>query len=276
MSYEKKFEILCVTMHQKDFSKIKTMNIHSNVVFANQADTTSYEEMEFEGKKARMVTTATRGVGINRNLALTYANADICLFSDDDLEYVDNVEEIVLREFDEHPDADVIIFNLDSDDEKRKQIKYDKTRKHGRFERMPWGAVRIAVRLSSVKKANLWFTTLFGGGCIFASGEDSMWLTDAKRKGFKFYVSKETIGKVYFEGSTWFTGYDEKFYFSKGAFYTAANPKTAGLRMLYFAFRSRNFGKLTISQKLDWMKKGKDGYKKMMPYKTYVESTRTN
>ena len=29
-----KFEILCVTMHQKDFSKIQKMNIHSDVVFA--------------------------------------------------------------------------------------------------------------------------------------------------------------------------------------------------------------------------------------------------
>lgn len=31
-----KFELLCVTMHQKDFSKIQEMNIHSDVVFANQ------------------------------------------------------------------------------------------------------------------------------------------------------------------------------------------------------------------------------------------------
>ena len=39
------FEILCVTMYQKDFSKIGEMNIHSNVVFANQCDRTSYEEI---------------------------------------------------------------------------------------------------------------------------------------------------------------------------------------------------------------------------------------
>lgn len=44
-----KFEILCVTMHQNDFSKIKKINIHSDVVFANQADTTSFEQIEFEG-----------------------------------------------------------------------------------------------------------------------------------------------------------------------------------------------------------------------------------
>ena len=109
------------------------------------------------------------------------------------MRYVDNLEEIVLREFDTHPDANVFVFNLETDGD-RKQKKYDQTRKCGKFERMPWGGCRIAVRLNSVRKANVWFTTLFGGGCIFPSGEDSMWLLDAKRKGLTFYVSKETIG----------------------------------------------------------------------------------
>ena len=43
-----KFEILCVTMHQRDFSKIQEMNIHSDVVFANQAETTKIEEYLFQ------------------------------------------------------------------------------------------------------------------------------------------------------------------------------------------------------------------------------------
>ena len=37
-----KFEILCVTMHQTDFAKVEEMNIHSNVVFANQCNRTAY------------------------------------------------------------------------------------------------------------------------------------------------------------------------------------------------------------------------------------------
>ena len=90
------FEILCVTMNQKDFSKIEEMNIHSNVVFANQANNVCYCEKEFNGSKAKMITTNTRGVGINRNIALMYANADICLFADDDVTYVNNVFEIYL------------------------------------------------------------------------------------------------------------------------------------------------------------------------------------
>ncbi len=274
MSFENRFEILCVTMHQNDFSKIKEMNIHSNVVFANQADRTAYDETEIAGKRARMITTTTRGVGINRNLALTYAEAEICLFADDDVKYVDNMEELVLDEFDRHPDADVIIFHLDTDDENRKQISYKKTRKHGRFERMPWGGIRIALRLSSVKKANIWFTTLYGGGCVFPSGEDSMWLIEAKRKGLNFYVSKETIGTVSFAESTWYTGYDEKFYFAKGAFYATVHPKSISLWMLYFALRTCGAGKLSFSEKMRWMKIGRRCYDDMISFDEYGSKKR--
>ena len=264
-----KFEVLCVTMHQTDFSKIRQMNIHSDVFFANQADRTALEELEFDGHKARMLTTDTRGVGVNRNMTLQYAQGDICLFADDDVTYLDDMEQKVLAEFEAHPDADIMIFHLDTDSP-RKQIRYPKTKKCNRFTRMPWGAVRIAFRRTSWQKANVWFTTLFGGGCVFPSGEDSMWLAEAKRKGLTFYVSKETIGKIDMEESSWFTGYDEKFYFAKGAYYQAVHPKTFGVWTLYFLLRTRSFGKLSVSEKRKWMKIGRTGYKKMQSYQEYI------
>ena len=115
-------------MHQKDFSKIQKMNIRSDVVFANQADTTAFAECEFEGHRARMITTQTRGVGVNRNLGLMYAEGDICLFADDDVTYHDDMKERVLAEFAAHPDADIMVFHLDTASE-RKQVKYSRTKK---------------------------------------------------------------------------------------------------------------------------------------------------
>lgn len=263
-----KFEILCVTMHQRDFSKIKEMNIHSDVFFANQADTTALEEIEFEGHKARMLTTDTRGVGVNRNMTLQYAKGDICLFADDDVTYHDDVEEKVLSEFEAHPDADIIIFHLDTDSQ-RKQVKYPKTKKCRGFFRMPWGAVRVAFRRSSVQKANVWFTTLFGGGCLFPSGEDSMWLREAKRKGLTFYVSKETIGDVDMRSSSWFTGYDEKFFFGKGAVCAAMYGWLSGLWSGYYLLRYRKYGKMSMAEKAKWIKLGREGYARMMGYEMF-------
>ena len=263
-----RFEVLCVTMHQQDFSKLKEMNIRSDVVFANQSDHTSYEELEFDGYTAKMISTETRGVGINRNFSLMYATADICLFADDDVVYNDDYKDVILAEFDAHPDADVFIFHFDTDSE-RKQVKYPKTKKCGRFSRMPWGGIRIAFRLSSVKKANVNFTTLFGGGCLFPSGEDSMWLAEAKRKGLTFYVSSKTIGRVKFDESTWFTGYDEKFFFGKGAWCAAMHPRAFGFWSLYYLYRYRAAGSMNFSQKKKWFKTGRKGYKTMCGFKEF-------
>ena len=266
-----RFEILCVTMHQNDFSKIKEMNIHSDVVFANQCDRTAYEELEFDGHTAKMISTQTRGVGKNRNLGMLYATADICLFADDDVTYHDDVEARVLAEFDAHPGADVMIFHLDTDDAERQLERYTKTKKCGRFSRMPWGGVRIAFRLDVVKKANVWFTTLFGGGCIFPSGEDSMWLAAAKKAGLTFYVSKETIGTVSFEVSSWYTGRDEKFFYARGVYYAAMRPKLAFMWMRYASFTTRHNCNLTHRAKIRWMKHGIRGYREMLSFAAYKE-----
>ena len=255
-----KFEVLCVTMHQKDFSKIQEMNIHTDVVFANQADLTHFEEYNFENHRARMITTNTRGVGINRNLALLYAQGEICLFADDDVTYCDDMESRVLSEFDAHPDADIIVFNLNAESD-RNNKKYNKTKKRFWFSPMPWGTCRVAFRLNKVRKANVWFTTLFGGGCVFPCGEDSIWLTDVRKKGLTMYVSKETIGTVSFETSSWFTGYDEKYYFGKGAFYQAARPKLLHLWMIYFFLRTMGRGNMSMVEKFKWMRLGAKGYR---------------
>ena len=259
-------EILCVTMHQKDFSKIKEMNINCDVVFANQADDNRYDECEFDRYKAKMITTSTRGVGINRNLALSYASAEYCILADDDVVYDDDMKERVLSEFENHPEADVMIFHLSSDSKERTLEKYSKTKRWPVYKGLPFGGVRIAFRLGSVKKANVWFTTLFGGGAIFPSGEDSLFLTGLRKAGLKFYVSKETIGKVSFDTSSWFTGYNEKYYYGKGAFYQAIRPKMKYFWMLYILLRTYKRGDKKLVDRLRWMYYGSVGYKKLLSY----------
>ena len=123
-----RLQVLCATMHQTDFSKIAEMNIHSDVIFANQADRTELAEHSFGHYTAKMVTTSTRGVGINRNLLLSYADAEICLMADDDVCYNDDYAETVLAAFDRHPNADIILFNLTSGSSERRIYQNHKRR----------------------------------------------------------------------------------------------------------------------------------------------------
>lgn len=107
----KNIEVLCATMHQNDFSNYYAMNIHDcDVIFANQSDEFSYQEMTVGANSVKMLTTTTRGVGKNRNLALVMASSEILLLADDDLTYEPDMPQMVSAGFQCFPDADMIVF----------------------------------------------------------------------------------------------------------------------------------------------------------------------
>lgn len=220
-------EVLVATMHQKDFSKIQEMNIQSDVIFSNQADHNGYEEFEFAPWKARMITTDQRGVGRNRNLALLYAKADIVLFGDDDMVYADGYSEHVIKAFEELPQADVIVFETDF--EKHGEIylqRRHQTAKLSLWKSWRYGTYAIAARKASLEKANLWFHMQFGGGCLYSSGEDSLFLMDCYRKKMKVYTYSYVLGRCKKDSSTWFEGYTEKYFRDKGSWLACALPRS--------------------------------------------------
>ncbi len=255
------FEILCTTMHQCDFSKLKEMNVHSNIIYANQASITQYNELKFESNIAKMITTTTRGCGKNRNIGMIYAEADICLLADDDMIFDDGIEQLVVQEFELFKEADAIIFNVISDNSDRGQVINKKCKRMTKYSRNPYGAFRIAFKLNKIRKCNIWFSTMFGGGAPYPSGEDSLFIRDMLYRGVKIYISDKIIGHVKQEGSTWFNGMNKDFFYGKGAFYAAVHPKTWPIWMLYFAWRTKRLSEMSYTDKIKCMKNGVRGYK---------------
>lgn len=178
-------EVVCVTMGQKDLSIAEKMHITGNAVFGNQADGYRKEMQTCDGRTLNMITTDTRGVGVNRNIALLHATGDILLFADDDVCYADGYADGVRRAYAQYPDADMIIFSMDITQGGRviRQIKNRDGRLH--FHRaLRYGTCVCSIRRDSQRRANIWFSTLFGGGTNYAHGEDTLFLRDAFRRGF--------------------------------------------------------------------------------------------
>ena len=233
------FELLCATMHQTDFSKIKEMNIKSDVVFANQCDHTSYEEVEFDGHVAKMISTETRGVGKNRNLALMYATADICLFADDDVTYLNGYEETVCKFYEDHPDADVVIFNFKvSRNGSNPKETISKTKKLKR-KNLSYGTYSISVRRSVVSWHNIKFHHQFGGGTPYSCGEDTKFLNDCFENNLTVYICSELLGKVDHKESIWFKGYTDKFFIDKGVLFYSLVGRFATLAVVYHCIKHR-------------------------------------
>lgn len=266
MSNKMSLQVVVATMHRKDFSKYEAMNLSTDAVFANQADETSYSEKSFGNCTAKMITTATRGVGINRNIGLQYATGDILLIADDDMVYKDDYSETVLKAFEENPHADALIFNIETigaDKGRRLNIESKRIHLHNGLN---YGAARLAVRRSSLIRERIFFSTCFGGGTIYSAGEDTLFICDMLKKKLKIFTYPATIASVDQTSSTWFTGYNEKLIYDRGAFFGAAFGKTAPIFCIYNLYRHKKIYKeanLTFSAAFKIMRQGIKGYKKL-------------
>lgn len=231
-------EVLVATMRQEDFSLHKRMNLRTNAVVANQCGEWELREEIQDFGRLRMISSQTRGVGVNRNLALTLAEADILLFADDDIVYYDSDLQGVIDAFRELPDADVIFFGIDMT---RNGEVFDKRRNQKKrlhiWNSLRYGAARMAVRREAIKKNRLSFSTLFGGGCRYGSGEDTLFILDCFRAGLKAYSHSYVLGACAKDTSTWFSGFNEKYMFDKGAWVACAFPKIKHMMKWYFIWR---------------------------------------
>lgn len=236
-----KIEHLVATTNMNDFRLYCDMNLKTSAIIANQNGKNEFRKKINNNNTIKMISTDTKGVGKNRNLALMFADSDICILSDDDMKYEENYLDTIREAFELLPQADVIIFNIktvgDSNNLIYRRIN-KKIKKINDLNFMNYGAARIAFKLKSIRNRNIWFSTMFGGGSKYSSGEDTLFLADCLRKKLKIYAYPKCIATVEQETSTWFNGYNEKFFYDKGALLSQIRPKTKYLfALFYFPFR---------------------------------------
>jgi glycosyltransferase involved in cell wall biosynthesis len=265
-----KLQVLLATVHQTDLTVAEKMNLHCSTVIANQADR---EEVCSRGP-VKMITTATRGVGLNRNLALLAADGDILLFADDDVVYNDGMEEAVTAAFRENPKADVLVFGMDMvKDGVVKEKRHLKYQRLHFWNAMRFGTYRIAIRREAVLRCNLSFHQLFGGGCPFSAGEDSLFLKSCFDHGLRVYAHPYVLGQCCKDVSSWFVGYNEKYFYDKGVLVRTLFPRLYGVMGLYFAVRFKRKTQIGVFARLRLVYAGIRGGKTMQTYERYHEKT---
>lgn len=182
---------------------------------------------------------AERGVGLSRNTALLHADADICLFSDEDIVLSSGYSETIRAAYAKYPDADMVLFNVRVSEARRtywnEEAKRIRWYNYGRYP-----AYSISGKLASLRRANVHFSLLFGGGAKYSNGEDSLFLHDCIKAGLKIYALPICIGEEIERESTWFHGYTEKFFADRGVLYHYLYGKMAAVFALRFLFKNRS------------------------------------
>lgn len=255
------YQLLVATMNQTNHSLCARMNLHSDAIIINQCDRLGAEEWAHDSFTVRMLSFDERGVGLSRNSALMRADADIVEFADDDMVFTDTYRYDVLREFERHPEADAILFSVESLNPERPLRRIPRFERVSRWKALKYGCARLAVRREKLIYNNLSFSLLFGGGATYGSGEDSLFLQDCFRAGLKIYRSPVKVADVRQDSSSWFAGYTDRYFFDKGALFAALLPWGCRAYALLTALKFKRPPKETLH--ILWrMNLGIDEYKK--------------
>ena len=255
-------EVLLSAMYLEDERYVDTLNIRTDCVVINQCDREREAGISHETPSGNIdityVETKERGLSKSRNMALSKAKGDICILCDNDVEYVEGYDRIINDAFTRFADADVLIFFI-SRPERRKPV-FDRPRKMGYLSVLKIFSPEIAFRRKSIE--GIRFNELFGAGAKYCMGEENLFLYDCLKKKKKIMYIPEMIAAVRDEESTWFKGFDKRFFISRGANYAAMSKSMSFLLMIQFAVRKRTLyaGNMKMTQALAAMFEGRREY----------------
>lgn len=252
-----KVQVLASVMNEEPLALIKRMQLESDAVIINQCDRLGVEEIDYQGHRVKFFSFPDRGVGRSRNEAILRADGDICLFSDADIVYEPGYAQAVEAEFLRRQDADMILFNV-TVEESRRTYHITQRKKVHWYNCGRYGAVSFAVRRDSLLASGVMFSLLFGGGAKYANGEDSLFLKEFMDKGFSVYTAPVTIAREEAGESTWFEGYNEKFFHDRGVLYHYLYGRLAWAMALRFllAHRGTLCARVPFGQAYRWMRRG--------------------
>jgi glycosyltransferase involved in cell wall biosynthesis len=260
----KRIEFVVATTGQKDLDFAREMNLHVPAVITNQCG----EYRVLQEDNIVMVSTPTCGVGVNRNIGINLTDAEYAFIVDDDMVFYDNAIDILNQALEVHPDADVIIFGFDyvkdSKIVRKRMRKSERVKLHNCLH---YGICCALIKVTSIRQNNISFTTFFGGGCLYGSGEDSLFYLECVRKNLKIYTYAESVGMNQYRESTWFKGYNNKFFYDKGAWIACAFPKIKFLMICYFTMRFKRCSELPVGTIVKRLSQGAKGYGKLAIFK---------
>lgn len=260
-------QVLVSTMNRSNpVDLFEKMNISSDAVIVNQCGYDKQEALCIQDYKLAYLCSEDIGLSKSRNKAISNSNDDgIALLADDDLVYVDNYVELIQKAFDENPEYDIIRFQVEGINKPFKTYE-NQSKRLGYLSSLKTSSVEIAFRIEKIKNANIQFNEQFGAGSIYRMGEENIFLYECLRKGLKIKYEPIKIANLHIGESSWFKGFNKKYFHDRGAIFSALSKRWAVVLILQFALRhyKKYKSKMTLLQAIKEMLSGHKEYKRSL------------
>jgi len=254
-----KLIVLISCMHQKDASIIERSNVQTDAVIVNQCDKEDEIDSEFINKygencRVKFICTTERGLSRSRNMALSHAWGDICIFCDDDEIFVDGYESSVIEQFEKHPTFSIIAFKLIYERKKFGDNEYT----YNRFTATSLSSAQLAFRRQDVLKTGVVFDTMLGSGSGNGGGEENKFMFQLLGKGLQAIYIPVLLAEIKNENhSLWFDGFTDQYIINEGWCYRRIFGALYAYPLLwYHAIKHSNLYKRNLFNLLYLLHKG--------------------
>lgn len=188
-------EILISTMNRSSLHFLDAMFAsvdisECQILIINQ--TTPDNLLESNEINIRVINSFESGLPKSRNLAISQAIGDICLFSDDDVIYSANFQSDIYGAFLKHKFSDIITFQM-TDDAGNLYNNYPNINKHDKKTVETVNSVVICFRRSVVVEKKVKFNLNFGLGAIFPTANEYVFLRNALKSGLQIFFEPKIL-----------------------------------------------------------------------------------
>lgn len=217
-------EILVATMNRNSLDFLVDMfpfaNFYDfNILIINQTTPDTLLQSDYDS--VRVINSFEKGLSASRNLALQNAAKKLCLIADDDIVYEHDFQEIVLKAFNQNPDAVLITFrSLNANRALSKKYPTTRKEKPSVLDRLSIMSIEMVLNNEALKTKNIKFNTHFGLGTVFPLGEEAVLVNDLHKKQGKIIMEPYVINTHSSYSTSEKISNTEK-YFTLGAVYTA-------------------------------------------------------
>ena len=228
--------IPCMHLDREGIKKLYAfLKVNSDALFACQCDRNAEEEIEIDGHSVHIIYSTSRGVSKNRNLLLLHARGDILLMIDDDCVLADDYVASIYTAYGKYPDADAIRFNTTRVQNGQKCRMVIKDKRASFKDVSAYGTPGLSLNRERFSKYDVLFDENLGVPNYLANGEDSLFLYDLTKKSKHFYVVSAVIANVLEDKkeSTWFKGYNDVYFITKGYIFHKMYPHLYSLVAFY-------------------------------------------
>jgi glycosyltransferase involved in cell wall biosynthesis len=264
---ECKLEVLISTMNKKSFDfldemfeRVNTQNIHmliiNQTISSNQLNKNDVISYNING----VIHSNEKGLAKSRNLAIENAKETICLFADDDVKYLPNLDNKIIDAFKKYPEADIITFQL-VDEFGRFFKPYEDILVHDKKTIRTVNSVVIAFRKENILKSSVRFNEVFGLGGEFETADEYIFLRDALKANLKVCFEPLVILEHPYESSGRPAGSNRLVYARSALFYKYSGV-LGYLRLCKYLYLVHKAKMITTNEIFEKFKVGLKGIRK--------------